>query len=141
MNFELSEIQQAVQETFAGFSDARIAPIAEELDKKADFPRDLMREVGELGYFGMRYPEPDGTGMDVLSYALATEELARGSLAVAAACAMQSLMGTVFVHRYARGEVRDRLLGPALECEVLGTICMTEPDAGSDLFSMTTRAE
>ena len=77
----------------------------------------------------------------MLSYLLAVEELARGSLAVAAACTMQSLMGTFFVHRHATGDVRERLLGPALRGEVIGTICMTEPDSGSDLFSMSTRAE
>ena len=54
---------------------------------------------------------------------------------------MQSLMGTWFVHKFAEGEVRERLLGPALRGEVLGTICMTEPDAGSDLFAISTRAE
>jgi butyryl-CoA dehydrogenase len=78
--------------------------------------------------------------MDVLSYLLAVEELAYGSLAVAAACTMQSLMGTYFVHKFAQGQIRERLLAPALAGQVRGTICMTEPDSGSDLFSMTTAA-
>jgi len=141
MDFALSETQEAVRRTFADFSDQQIRPVAAELDEAADFPRALFEQVGALGYFAMRYPEPDGSGLDVVSYALATEEIARGSLAVAAGCAMQSLMGTTFVQRFARGEVRERLLGPALRGEVLGTVCMTEPDSGSDLFSMKTRAE
>ncbi len=139
--YELTEQQESVKRLFHEFSEKEIRPVAAELDRQARFPDELFRKAGALGFFGMRYPEPDGGGYDVLSYLLAVEELARSSLSVAAACTMQSLMGTVFVHRYARGEVRDRLLGPALEGEVLGTICMTEPDAGSDLFSMTTRAE
>ena len=70
-----------------------------------------------------------------------SEEIAAASLGVAACCTMQSLMGVYFVHRFARGEVRDRLLPGALRGEVLGTICMTEPGAGSDLLGLTTRAE
>ena len=54
---------------------------------------------------------------------------------------MQSLMGTHFIHRFAEGAVRERLLEPALEGRLVGTICMTEPDAGSDLFAISTRAE
>lgn len=88
----------------------------------------------------MRYPEPDGLGLDMISYVLAVEEIARHSLAVAAVCSMQSLMGTSFVQRHAKGDVRERILGPALRGELVGTICMTEPDAGSDLLSMSTRA-
>ncbi len=141
MDFSLTETQQAVQQVFADFSNQEIRPVAGELDKAGDFPRELFAKVAELGYFGMRYAEPDGTGMDVLSYALATEELSRGSLSVAASCAMQSLMGTTFVHRFTEGALRDRLVGPAIRGELLGTVCMTEPDSGSDLFSMKTRAE
>ncbi|MBW2453554.1 MAG: acyl-CoA dehydrogenase family protein [Deltaproteobacteria bacterium] len=141
MDYGLSEVQEDVRRTFADFSDREIRPVAAELDKKADFPLALFRKVGELGYFSMRYPEPDGSGMDVVSFALATEELARGSLGVAAGCAMQSLMGTTFVHRFTEGALRERLIGPALRGEILGTVCMTEPDSGSDLFSMKTRAD
>ena len=141
MDFALTDTQEAVRRTFAEFSDREIRPIAGELDKAGAIPRELLAKVGELGYFGMRYPEPDGTGMDVLSYALATEELARGSLAVAAACAMQSLMGTTFVHRFTTGELRERLVPGCVAGDLLGTVCMTEPDSGSDLFSMKTSAE
>ncbi len=140
MDFALTDTQEAVRRTFAEFSDREIRPIAGELDKAGAIPRELLAKVGELGYFGMRYPEPAGTGMDVVSYALATEELARGSLSVAAACAMQSLMGTTFLHRFTDGALRERLIGAVVRGELLGTVCMTEPDAGSDLFSMTTRA-
>ncbi|MDH3591889.1 MAG: acyl-CoA dehydrogenase family protein, partial [Planctomycetota bacterium] len=116
-------------------------PAAKELDENPRFPRALFGKVGELGFFAMRYPEPDGRGADIFSYLLAVEELARGSLAVAAACTMQSLMGTYFVHKFAEGEVRERLLAPALRGDLVGTICMTEPNAGSDLFAIATRAE
>ncbi len=141
MDLALDDVQRAVQETFRSFTEREIVPAASALDRSREYPRDLIRQIGELGYFGMLYPPPEGSGARMLTYAIATEELARGSLSVAAAAAMQSLMGTTFLHRFAEGEVRERLVGPALRGEVLGTICMTEPDSGSDLFGMSTRAE
>jgi butyryl-CoA dehydrogenase len=140
MNFDPSDEQQAIREVFHGFAEREIRPRARELDQARAFPRDLFRQAGELGFFGMRYAPPLGSGADMVSYVLAVEELAWGSLSVAAACCMQSLMGTWFLERFARGEVRERLLAGALRGEILGTICMTEPDAGSDLAAISTRA-
>ncbi len=141
VDFNLSDEQAAIRDTFHDFAAERIRPIADDLDANPRFPREVFEALGDLGFFGMRYPEPDGSGADVMSYCLAIEELAWGNLAVAATAAMQSLMGTFFIQRFATGEVRDRLLGPALAGRKVATICMTEPDSGSDLFSMTTRAE
>lgn len=137
----LSEEQRAVRETFHRFAEGEIRPEAESLDRNPRFPRALFARAAELGFFGMRYPEPEGSGCDVTTYLLAVEELAWGSLSVAAACAMQSLMGTWFLHRFADPDLRARVLEPALRGEKIGTICMTEPDAGSDLGGVTTRAE
>ena len=141
MDFSLTEEEGSVQRTFRAFADREIAPAARGLDGEPRFPRELFRRAGELGFFGMRYPEPEGSGAGCIAYVLAVEELARGSLAVAAACTMQSLMGTWFLHRFSGGGVRERLFLPALRGEIVGTICMTEPDAGSDLAAISTRAE
>ena len=140
MDFSLSEEQRLIQATFRDFSAQEIRPQARDLDENPRFPRELFQRVGELGFFGMRYPEPEGSGADLLAYLLAVEEIAHGSLSLGAAVTMQSLMGTYFVHRFAEGSTRDRLLLPALQGEVIGAICMTEPDAGSDLFAMSTSA-
>ena len=141
MDFELSEEQQAIRDTFHRFAEREIRPLARSLDREPRFPRELFDGAASLGLFGMRYPEPEGLGLDVTSYCLAIEELAWGSLAVAATCAMQSLMGTWFLHRFTSGALRERLFAAALRGEVIGGICMTEPDAGSDLMSVSTRAE
>ncbi len=140
MNFDVTDEQRAIRDTFRAFADREIAPQAEDLDANPRFPRELFLRAGEIGFFGMRYPEPEGSGADAVSYVLAVEELSRASMSVACACTMQSLMGTYFLHRYATGEVRERLLGPALRGEVVGTICMTEPEAGSDLGAIATTA-
>jgi butyryl-CoA dehydrogenase len=142
MDFSLTEEQHAIREAFRRLVDDKVAPRAREIDQAAVFPRDEFRAVGELGFFGMRYPEEvGGSGQDVISYCLAVEELARGSLSVAAACTMQSLMGTYFLYRSGDEGIRDEFLRPALAGERVGTICFTEPGAGSDLSAIATRAE
>lgn len=140
MDFSLSEEQAQIQKTFRDFATREIRPRARELDERPEFPRAIFERAGEIGFFGMRYPPPWGSGSDVVSCVLAAEELAWGSLAVAAACTMQSLMGTTFLHRFGSDEVKERLFRPAMAGKKVGAVCMTEPDAGSDLFAMTTRA-
>ena len=142
MNFNLNETQQSVLDTFRKFVDEKVKPAAEAIDENKEFPRDLFMEVGKLGFFGMRYPEEaGGSGMDTISYCLAVMELARGSLSLAAACSMQSLMATYFLYRFGDEEVKRDYFVPALTGDKLGSICMTEPDAGSDLNNIKTMAK
>ena len=141
MDYELSPEQQQVRETFARFSDERIAPQAAALDEAHAFPRALFGELAALGLFGMRYPEDvGGSGMRLTEFCLALEEIARGSMSLAGCAAMQSLMGTKFLHMLGNADILERLFKPALRGEKIGAICMTEPDAGSDLDGIATRA-
>ncbi len=142
MDFELTEEQVLIRDTFARFSDEEIAPQAAAFDEAHEFPIALFQEVGKLGFFGMRYPEDaGGSGHDLLTYCLALTELARGSLALAGAASMQSLMGTKFLHLLGNEDIRERLLLPAIAGKKIGAICMTEPNAGSDLNGMRTQAD
>lgn len=141
MNFELNEIQKQTQATFRVFVNRKVMPAAQSIDENKEFPRELFLEAGELGFFGMRYPEEaGGTNMDIVSYTLAVMELARGSLSLAAACTMQSLMATYFLYRLGDSEVKT-YFSEALTGKKIGGICMTEPDAGSDLNSIKTKAQ
>ncbi|HUU82258.1 MAG TPA: acyl-CoA dehydrogenase family protein [Phycisphaerae bacterium] len=142
MDFALSPEQHLLQETCARFSDERIKPQAAAIDEAREFPRELFAELADLGFFGLRYPESvGGSGADTVTYCLAISEIARGSLSLAALAAMQSLMGTHFL--YSRGDtsIHERLLQPAIRGEKIGTICITEPNAGSDLSAIATSAE
>ena len=142
MNFELTEQQKAIRDSFARFSDERIAPQAAALDEAHAFPRALFKELADLGFFGMRYPEDaGGTGMALTEFCLALTEIARGSMSLAAAAAMQSLMGTKFLHMLGNADIIERLFKPALRGEKIAAICMTEPNAGSDLNSIATTAK
>ena len=142
MDFELSEEQRAIREAFARFADERIAPRAAALDEAHAFPRELFGELAGMGLFAMRYPEDvGGSGTGLTEFCLALEEIARGSMSVAGCAAMQSLMGTKFLHMLGNAEVLERLFKPALKGEKIGAICMTEPNAGSDLDGIATSAK
>ncbi len=141
MDFCLSETQELFRQEVARFVESEVVPIAEEVDRKGEFPRTIFRRMGELGYFGLRYPEEfGGAAADMLTYCLFCEEVARGSLAVAAVAAMQSLMGTHFVHKYGTEAQRRDYLVPAIRGEKIGSFALTEPNAGSDLSGITTLA-
>ncbi len=142
MDFSLSEEQRLFQESVRRFVEDEVIPAAREVDERGEFPQDLFQRCAENGYLGLRYPEGvGGMGADFLSFCLMAEELARGSLSLAAIVSMQALMGTDFIFRFGTDEHRERLLAPAIKGEKIGTIAMTEPDFGSDLGGITTHAE
>ena len=141
MDFQLNDTQELIQKTFRDFSDKEVKPQAETIDINKEFPMELFKKVGNLGFFGMRYPRnAGGTELDVVSYCLAVIELAKGSLSLAAACTMQSLMSTFFLYKFGDDEVKG-YFKQALKGKKIGGICMTEPDAGSDLFGIRTKAK
>jgi alkylation response protein AidB-like acyl-CoA dehydrogenase len=134
--------QEEFRRTVARFVEAEVVPAAQAVDERAEFPAALFRRIGELGWLGLRYPERyGGADADMTTYCLFAEELARGSLSLAAAAGMQSLMGTYFIHRYGSEAQRERYLVPALRGELVATFAMTEPNAGSDVANLATRAE
>jgi butyryl-CoA dehydrogenase len=142
MDLDFTDEQRRLREAFARFADERIRPQAEAIDRAGQFPRALFTELATLGFFGLRYPEANGgSGLGFLEYCLAISEIARGSLSLAACAAMQSLMGTHFIQALAGPALQQRYLVPALAGELVCTICITEPNAGSDLAAIATRAE
>jgi alkylation response protein AidB-like acyl-CoA dehydrogenase len=141
MDFALTEEQELFRKSVRDFVEKEIFPAAREMDERGEFPMAQFRRCGTLGYFGLRYPESaGGMGADFTTFCLMAEEIARGSLALAAAVSMQCLMGTDFVYRFGTDDHKARLLAPALRGEQIGTIAMTEPDFGSDLGGITARA-
>jgi benzylmalonyl-CoA dehydrogenase len=142
MNFDLTDDQRAIRDAFARFADEAVGPQAAAIDDAHAFPRALFDQLGGLGFFGLRYPEDvGGSGLGLTEFALALEEIARGSMSLAGAAAMQSLMGTKFLHMLGNADVVERLFKPALKGVKIGALCMTEPNAGSDLDGIATRAK
>ncbi|MCP4423852.1 MAG: acyl-CoA dehydrogenase [Chloroflexi bacterium] len=141
MNFSLTNEQALFQESVRSFVDREVIPVAAQIDEAGEFPHELFQKCAANGYFGLRYPEDvGGMGADFTTYCLMIAELARGSLSLAASAAMQSLMGTDLVYRFGTAVHHEQLFKPALRGEKIGVIAMTEPDFGSDLGGITTRA-
>jgi alkylation response protein AidB-like acyl-CoA dehydrogenase len=141
MDFRLTEEQTFFRQVVADFVDKEVAPVANDMDDREAFPWDLFRKVAGLGWLGLRYPETyGGAGADNFTFNLMCEELARGSLSLAATVAMQALMGTDFIFRFGSEEQKQRLLVPAVRGDKIGGLCMTEPGAGSDLGAIRTTA-
>src|SRR5438128_1674042 len=134
---EREEFRRSVR----AFVDREVLPKAEDLDRHGVFPHGLFARLGELDYLSLRYPEEvGGQGADFATACVLYEELAAGSLSLAAICAMQGLMGTHFVFRFGTPEQHEKYLRPALRGEKVATFALTEPGAGSDLGAMRTRA-
>ncbi|HXJ64755.1 MAG TPA: acyl-CoA dehydrogenase family protein [Actinomycetota bacterium] len=136
-----AEAREEFRSSVRSFVEREVLPRAEELDRHGEFPHALFHRLGELGYLGLRYPEEvGGSGADFSTACVLYEELAAGSLSLAAICAMQGLMGTHFVFRFGTPAQHDSYLRPALAGEKVATFALTEPGAGSDLGAMRTRA-
>ncbi len=137
----LGEEETMFRRTVADFVDREVVPAARALDEADAFPRPLFERVAGFGWFGLRYPEAEGGGGGTsMIFNLMCEELARGSLGLAATVAMQGLMGTDFLFRFGTPAQKDAHFRPALRGERVGVIAMTEPAAGSDLGAIRTRA-
>jgi alkylation response protein AidB-like acyl-CoA dehydrogenase len=142
MDFRLTEDQRMFQQVVADFVEREVAPVAAEIDEREEFPWELFRQIAGQGWLGIRYPEAyGGFAADNMTFNLMCEELARGSLGLAATVAMQCLMGTDFIHRFGSEGQKQQWLVPAIRGEKIGVIAMSEPDAGSDLGGITTTAE
>lgn len=141
MEFLLKDEHRLFRKTLREFVDREVMPQAQAIDNSGEFPEKLFKKMGEMGYFGLRYPEEyGGSNADTFMFAILCEELARGSMAVAASAMMQSLMGTNFIHKFGSDDMKDRMLRPAIRGEKMGCFAITEPGAGSDLGSMQTTA-
>ena len=126
------------------FVEGRLRPHAEEWEKRGDFPiREIFKEAGAVGLFGAKYEEAyGGTGPDLIADALITEELTGcASAGVAAALGAHKDLASYYVYRFGTEEQRQRWLVPSIAGEVIGALAVTEPDAGSDVGGITTRAK
>jgi len=141
VDFAFTQEQKFFKKQVAQALQKAVAPYAASIDKEDLFPADIFRELGRLGYYGIRYPaELGGMGADCVTFTIFAEELARASMGLAAIVTMQCLMGTDFIYRFGTQAQKERVLVPAMKGEKIGTIAFTEPDCGSDLGAIRTRA-
>jgi alkylation response protein AidB-like acyl-CoA dehydrogenase len=140
MNFELSDEQRMLREMVREFSEKEIKPRAAEIDRTDEFPWDLWKRMAELGILGMTLPpEYGGSGMDIVSWAIAQEEMARASVVVADIQLLSTLMQNMILKNGTDAQKQKYL--PALGLgEKICIIAQTEPGAGSDVAGIQTTA-
>ena len=138
----LTEEHLAVQEAARSFARNELLPGVTERDEFAQFPTEQVRKMGELGFLGMMVsPEYGGGGMDTLSYVLAIEEIAKIDASAAVIMSVNNSLVCYGLEKYGTEEQKRQYLTPLASGQVLGSFCLSEPEAGSDATSQRTLAE
>ena len=140
MDFELSEELIAVRDLAREFAEKEIAPTAAKDDKEKNFRRDLVKKMGELGFYGAVIPESySGSGLGFLAMVLITEEIARVHSAMRVAINMQ-IGPALALLQFGTEEQKKKWIPPLVQGDIIGCFAITEPDAGSDVAAMRTTA-
>ncbi|EGR1587035.1 acyl-CoA dehydrogenase family protein [Vibrio parahaemolyticus] len=140
MDFELNEDQLAFAEVAKQFADQMLAPHTAEWDENHHFPKDVLRQAGELGFLSIYTPpEHGGLGLSRLDAAIIFEQLAMGCTATTAFMTIHN-MATWMITSFAKAEVAQQFSADLISGEKLASYCLTEPNAGSDAASLTTSA-
>ncbi|EIO4094989.1 acyl-CoA dehydrogenase family protein [Vibrio parahaemolyticus] len=140
MDFELNEDQRAFADTAQQFSLERLAPMAAEWDEKQIFPKDVLKEAGELGFLSLYTPEEHGgLGLSRLDASIVFEQLSMGCTSTTAFMTIHNMVSWM-VASFATEDVRAKYCPKLVTGEWLGSYCLTEPNAGSDAASLATTA-
>jgi len=134
------EIYSQVAAMTRQFSNDVIRPQAEQLDREERFPKEIYKQMSELGLFGITVPEDfGGVGFDNYAYAIIMEELGKGYASIADQCGLVELICTLLT-RYGSDEQRAKYLSKVLQHDILVAYCITEGEAGSDVSGIKTTA-
>jgi len=141
MNFDLSEEQIQIRDAARDFAENEIAPSTVQRDIKAEFPYEIIKKMGELGFMGMMVPPQwGGSGMDTLSYVLALEEISKVDASVGVIMSVNNSLVCFGINKWGTDEQKEKYLKPLASGEKLGAFCLSEPEAGSDATAQKTTA-
>jgi alkylation response protein AidB-like acyl-CoA dehydrogenase len=141
MDFELTEEQALARRTAREFAEAEIAPVIARYDEAEEFPTDLVRKLGELGFLGALFPaEYGGAGLDYVAYVLVVEELSRVDGSVGITMWAHNSLCANHIYTFGTEAQKQKYLPPLARGEVLGAWGLTEPGSGSDAAAMKTVA-
>ena len=142
LNFNHGETADMIRESVHAFAQTEIAPIAEQIDREDKFPRDLWNKMGALGLLGITVEEEfGGTGLGYLEHTIAMEEISRASASVGLAYGAHSNLCVNQLRRWGSDAQKKKYLPKLMTGEHVGSLAMSEPGAGSDVVSMTLRAD
>lgn len=142
MNFDLTEEHLMIQESAKDFALNEIAPSAVYRDKAAEFPAEIVKKMGELGFMGMMVPpEFGGAGLDTISYVLAMIEISKVDASVGVIMSVNNSLVCYGLEKYGSDFVKEKYLIPLAKGEKLGAFALSEPEAGSDATKQKTTAD
>ncbi len=141
MNFDLTEEQIAIRDTARDFAETEIAPTSVERDLTSEFPTEIVKKLGELGFMGMMVsPEWSGAGMDTMSYVLAIEEISKVDASVGVIMSVNNSLVCYGLEKWGSEYLKEKYLKPLASGKMLGAFCLSEPEAGSDATQQRTEA-
>ena len=141
MHFQLTEEHEMIRQAARDFAQTELLPGVIERDEEQKFPKEQVRQMGELGFMGMMVStEYGGSGMDTLSYVLAMEELSKIDASASVAMSVNNSLVCWGLEKFGNEEQKRKYLTPLAKGEVIGAFCLSEPEAGSDATSQSTTA-
>ncbi|MBM4179163.1 MAG: acyl-CoA dehydrogenase [Ignavibacteria bacterium] len=140
-NLQFSETHEMIRETARQFAREEVAPTSIERDKSGEFPTEIIKNLGELGFLGMMVsPEWGGSGLDAMSYVIAMEEISAVDASVGVVMSVNNSLVCWGLETYCTDEQKEKWLRPLASGAVHGAFCLSEPEAGSDATSQSTNA-
>ncbi|MAD96943.1 MAG: acyl-CoA dehydrogenase [Flavobacteriaceae bacterium] len=142
MDFSLTEEHLMIRDAARDFAQTELLPGVIERDNKQEFPQELIRKMGELGFMGIMVdPKYGGSGMDTISYVLIMEELSKIDASASVMVSVNNSLVCYGLESYGTEEQKQKYLTKLATGEYLGAFCLSEPEAGSDATSQRTTAE
>jgi alkylation response protein AidB-like acyl-CoA dehydrogenase len=142
MIFDFTEEQTMIQQAAREFAQAEIAPSTIQRDINAEFPTEIVKKLGELGFLGMMVPaEYGGTGLDTISYVLAMIEISKVDASVGVIMSVNNSLVCHGLEKYGSDYIKEKYLVPLAKGEKLGAFALSEPEAGSDATKQRTTAD
>jgi alkylation response protein AidB-like acyl-CoA dehydrogenase len=142
MNFELTDEHKAIKDAAKDFAENEIAPTSVERDINAEYPAEIIKEIGKLGFMGMMVPEKwGGAGMDTISYVIAVEEISKVDASVGVIMSVNNSLVCYGLEEFGSDFIKEKYLTPLASGQKLGAFCLSEPEAGSDATAQKSTAE
>ena len=138
---EITDEQQMIREMARKFADSELKPIAAEIDEKGEYPVEMFKKMGEVGFMGLTVPtEYGGAGTDTVCYSIVIEELSKACASTGLSVAAHNSLSMTPILMAGSEEQKRKYLPPLASGQAVGSFCLTEPHAGSDASAIQTRA-
>lgn len=141
LNFEFTEEQEMFRDTIRDFAANEVEPLIEEYEAKEDFPKELFPKLGEMGFLGIVFPEEyGGVGMDKITDCIFSEEMGKVNAGMTMCINAHVGLSMFPIYKFGTDAQKEKYLIPGIEGKIIGSLGLTEPNAGSDARSIRAQA-